>query len=221
MKMTTPLGNSAFEIKEGEVFSLVIENKALFRSYIEELYKQSEGADGKIVLSENGTPVSLHKNVNIIDKFIPFSVNTKQVLSGICSALEKRAEDEEHFLKTSQLMADIENYISELCFDFPFRTECTKLTPETVIKALHVSAAEDYESLDEAVLYYMSLVTEFDGRKLFVFINMRSFFSDSEMRRFAEEVRLKQMYVLLIESHAYENIEGTERLVTDEDLCEF
>ena len=57
MKMTTPLGNSAFEIKEGEVFSLVIENKALFRSYIEELHKQSEGADGKIVLSENGTPV--------------------------------------------------------------------------------------------------------------------------------------------------------------------
>ena len=54
-----------------------------------------------------------------------------------------------------------------------------------------------------------------------MFINMRSIFSDSEMRRFAEEVRLKQMYVLLIESHAYENIEGTERLVTDEDLCEF
>lgn len=220
MKLVSPMFGSIIEINDGEVFSLVLENKALLRSYLEDLYAQTNGENGKIVLSENDEPVSIRKNVEIIDSFIPFDLNTKHMLSCICSALEKKAADEEFFLKTSALLTDVENYITDLCFELPFKPECKKLSASALIKAAQVCISYDYNSVIEAVMDYMSIIRDFDKTNLFVLVNFGSYFSDSEINMFVKTAKLKQMKVLLIDSHAYKSVNGINRLVIDEDLCE-
>lgn len=220
MKLVSPMFGSIIEINDGEVFSLVLENKALLRSYLEDLYAQTNGENGKIVLSENDEPVSIRKNVEIIDSFIPFDLNTKHMLSCICSALEKKAADEEFFLKTSALLTDVENYITDLCFELPFKPECKKLSASALIKAAQVCISYDYNSVIEAVMDYMSIIRDFDKTNLFVLVNFGSYFSDSEINMFVKTAKLKQMKVLLIDSRAYKSVTGINRLVIDEDLCE-
>lgn len=221
MKLASPMFSSVIEINDGEVFSLIIENQTLFRGYLEDLYLQHSGEEGKIVLSEENVPVSIEKYVDIQDHFTPFCINTKHMISTIGSALEKRAVNEENFLKTSSLLAAIENYISDLCFDMPLCSECIKLSASSVIKAAQVTVSEDFTSEIEKIISYMSLVCDLTNTKLFIFVNMRSYFSDNEIEDFANEVRRKQFRALLIESSAHSAVSGMGRLTVDNDLCEF
>lgn len=220
MKLASPMFETVIEINEGEVFSLILENKTLFRSYLEDLYAQANGENGSIVLSENNEPVPIKKNIEIIDSFVPFDINTKHMLSCICSVLEKRAADEDFFLKTSALLSDIENYISDLCFELPFSPECKKLSAASLIKAAQVCVSYDYNSVIEAVTDYMTIIRDFDKTNLFILVNFGSYFSEAEINMFVRTMKLKQMRILTIDSAEFKS-SGIKRLTIDDDLCEF
>lgn len=220
MKISSPLFNSSLKITGGSPLSVVIENKKLFRSYVEDLYAQMSGAEGKIVLSKNDEPILINKNAEIIDNFITFDINTKAMQGGIFSALEKKAVSEEFYIKTSKLLSDIENYIYDLCFDLPFSAECKKLSSSSLIKSLQVCVADDYSSRLEALLDYMSLITEFSGEKLFIFVNMCAYFSEDEMALFVSDVKSKMFSVMFVDSVEVFGALSDNRLIIDNDLCE-
>ena len=60
---------------------------------------------------------------------------------------------------------------------------------------------------------------ELDRDRLFVMINMRTYFSDEEMEIFIESVCLHSFKILLIESSAQSKLKNTQRYTVDEDLC--
>ena len=66
----------------------------------------------------------------------------------------------------------------------------------------------------------MELITEFDRKKLFLTINMRSFVPDDEMERFAETAIMHGYDIIAVESCAYKMLRNERRLIIDEDLCE-
>ena len=59
------------------------------------------------------------------------------------------------------------------------------------------------------------------GKKLFITLNMRSYFSDNEIELFIGEIKRKQLYVLMLENCARKKITGSDQLIIDSDLCEF
>ena len=67
----------------------------------------------------------------------------------------------------------------------------------------------------------MELMRELDRDRLFIMINMRSYFSNEEMERFVESVCLHDFKLLLIESTSRSILNNTKRYTIDEDLCEF
>lgn len=67
----------------------------------------------------------------------------------------------------------------------------------------------------------MELVRELDRDKLFIMVNMRSYFSDEDMENFTESVSLHDFKVLLLENHMSPKLTNTKRYVIDIDLCEF
>lgn len=220
MKIVSTYFNSQIEIGQGETFLLVIENQRLFKTLLEDIHKQVNGEEGDIVISKNNVPVSVSKNIDVIENFAPFDINGKAFISKIVSLMETVAVDAEHFVKTSQLLADIENYIVDLSFDFPFDVECTKLNVSSLIKSLSVCVADDNVDDIETILDYMSLVTDVDKQKLFVTVNMRSYFDDESMYAFVNAVARKQLRVLMLESSMRDKIQNVSGLIIDKDLCE-
>ena len=90
-----------------------------------------------------------------------------------------------------------------------------------IIKAASVAIADDFENEIEEIISYMSLILDFDGKKLFIMLNMRSYFSDEEIEKFADEIKRKQLCVLMLENCTRKKIAGMEQLTIDIDLCEF
>ncbi len=221
MKIACPYFDSLIEINEGIPFYLIIENQSLFRRFVEDIHSQLFGGDGDTVLSIDNTPVAMNKYADILENFAPFDINSKTMLSGISAAIEKVAVDEKHYMETSRLIAETEKYISELSFSLPVTIECRKLNIGTIIKAASVAIADDFENVIEKIISYMSLILDLGGKKLFITLNMRSYFSDEEMEGFIGEIKRKQICVLMLETCARKKIAGTEQLIIDSDLCEF
>ena len=67
----------------------------------------------------------------------------------------------------------------------------------------------------------MELVRIFEKDKLFITVNMRSFFDDAFMDRFMQSVSSHRYKVLMIENKAYNILSNEIRFTVDEDLCEF
>ena len=67
----------------------------------------------------------------------------------------------------------------------------------------------------------MELVREFDRDKLFVLLNLRSFFADEHVEKFLETVSVHGYKVLLLDSVSRKKLAHENRITIDNDLCEF
>lgn len=220
MRFIFPEISKALEFGEGYVNCLVIENQKLFSSLIGDIYSQIEGNDGFSVLSVDYTPVDMSKYAELITTFIPFDMNRKNLLNKMLSALEKMALDESNYYKTTMLLSSIENYISDLTFELPCQIDCNRMTVSSLLKSagIHISG-EDGNSL-ENIVDYMELVREFEKDKLFIFVNMRSYFDNQAMENFFKTVISHKYKVLLIDGFEHQKLDNEIRVIIDSDLCE-
>lgn len=206
---------------EGYVQELVIENKPLFFRVVNDVYNQADGAVGGFTLSVGDKPVEFSRYVDVTVQFAPFEINRKSLLSKLCSSLEKKALSAENYMKTVELLTELENFVQRLAEELPLEIGCSKVAIGPVLRAVAPEIEEDGKQAVEKVFEYMELVRELDRDRLFVMVNMRTYFSDDDMEKFAESAALHDFRVLLLESASFSRLKNTKRYTVDEDLCEF
>lgn len=151
MKFVYPEINEVFDTENGMYNSVVIENKKLFTDIITDLYNQKDGFEGKTVISENHTPIQISKKVDIIDKFIPFRLNTKSIINGIAYALEKCEVNEDNISRTLSLVAQTESFLMDRAFEFPCSISFEKISISSIIKHSGINVETDLNSISEKV----------------------------------------------------------------------
>ena len=121
-------------------------------------------------------------------------------------------------------LSNIENIIGEWAFSFPCDIIAGKISVSTLLKSVGIELRDEYEGDRggvEKILDYMELVREFDRNKLFITVNMRSFFDDEIIAEFMKTVISHEYRVLMLESQAYPKLAFEKRVTIDADLCEF
>jgi CRISPR-associated protein Csn2 len=208
------------EFQEGFVYSLFIENQTLFRTLLEDLYNQTNKFEGFCVLSVNNTPIEIDKYVELITSYVPFDINQKRFLNKILGELEKLSLDATNYLTTQQIIADIEKYIDELSFDLGLEIELSKLTFSNLLKSVGILISEDYEQPLENLLNFFDIVLDLDKDKLFITVNLRSYYNDQELKPFINTVINKKIKLLMIETYEHPLLDNESRTLIDSDLCE-
>lgn len=220
MKLMIPYFSAPICFEENILNSVVIENQKLFREIIDDIRCQIDKSEGNIVFSKKDTPLNMSGNVEIISEFLELDLNCKNLISKVQSLMEKTALDELHYMETQKILAAIEQYVQGLSFSCSCDVECGKLTVSNLLKMTGIRFAVSYRSHIEKLFDYMSLVRDLDKDKLFIFVNMRSWFTDEEMEMFAKTILLHKYYVLLIDNCEYPKLESEKRIIIDRDLCE-
>ena len=220
MKLVHPLLQTVFDTERHGVLTLVSENAAFFRAFLEDLTAQINGDPGQIVLSMRDQPIDAGKYLEILDQFVPFEINRKPLLTKILGVLEKKALNEDFYIPTRELLADIEKYAEDLAFSENCDIICSKVSVSSLLRAIGIELRDDYENLAEKILDYMELVREYDRDKLFLTVNLRSYFSDRETEMFAESASLHGFHLLMLENREYPRLPNEFRVVVDKDLCE-
>ena len=206
---------------EGVAVELVIENRKFFCDLVNSLSLQTDGAAGDAVLSLADKPVEFARHADMTVQFAPFLLNRKTLLTKLQAYLEKKALMAENYSETMEILNRTEGYVQHLAEELPFAIDCKKVAIGYLIKALSPECEESGESTIEKVFTYMEMVRELDCERLFIMVNMRTYFSDEEMARFVESVNLHGFQLLLLESTAFPGLKDVKRYTVDEDLCEF
>lgn len=219
MKFVYPHIDFVFDTECGKVNTLVIENQPLFTSVLSDIRSQLSGNDGVSVLSQSDKIISISKNLELLDSFVPFELNSKTIVSRIAADLESKAVSDDFYIRTAETVSRVEALLDSLAFDYSCDIDFTKIDIGAIIKASGIIVRSSHDSLAEKVLDYFELITEFVGKKLFVTVNLRCYISDKQAELFAATVLSHGYHLIMIEGFEHERIPNENRLVVDSDLC--
>ena len=200
--------------------TVVIENPNLLCKLLLDIESQLQGNDGKTVLCENNKILPIDKYLELHSCFIPFNINQKGLVNKITKRLNENAIDPDHYLKSTEIVSELERYGMELSLGLVGNIEFTNLSIDNLIKSIGPSIVDDYDSLSEKLLDYFELVREYDRGKTFVLLNLRSFLHQGDLQCFVDEILMRGYQVILMESREYPQLEKERRYVVDESLCE-
>lgn len=220
MKLAHPQMENVLELSEEKIATLVIENQDFFREFLQDIQSQIDGYPGKAVISEKSKLLDWTKSGELIDRFLSFPLNRKPLLTKISAAMEAEAMSESFYSRTVQLLSQVECYLEDLTFSLDCDVVCGACTVSGLLKCAGLSLREDYDDPLERLLDYMELVRCYEREKLFVFVNLRSFYSDDAVSRFLQTSLAHGYKLLLVDSQEYPCLPEERRLVIDKDLCE-
>lgn len=199
----------------------IIESPTHFSEYVIEMHSQIEGSEGRFVLSESDKIIVLSKSAVIILNPFAVDINTRKVLNKLYSELSNYAKSEQMYVKTSEFLRLMQEYLLEL-------EQCTEhnleYDPEIDITSLLKSVNVHYEttSMDfrESLLQYVKILADIGGIRLFIFVNLRSYLTDNQMTEIIREMNYQNIRGVFIENQTRENLEGVQTYVIDTDNCE-
>lgn len=221
MKIVHPKINSKIEISDHEISVIVIEEPDFFSELLIDIKKQINNFEGNTVLSVSNEPVSFRKYVELITDPLSIEMNNRVILKKVIAAMEKCGQDAVYYERTQKLLAEIETYINDLSLNFDAEIECHDISFQQILKATELTVADEYSRLVDKIYAYMELIREFEGDKLFIFVNLSSYIGNEQLQEFVNTVIGHSFRVLLIDSHDSERLDKENRLIVDCDLCEF
>ncbi len=224
MRFAHPEIETVFTWPRTRVPVVVIEDARLFRRLVTDIRLAIEGEETPAILSVNDKPIGMAKYAELLADFLSFPINRKPLLTKVSAKLEQKAVSAEHFLGTQELLSTVETAVEEWAFDIPCDITVTNVTVAALLKAVGLSLREEYDGERgeaEKVLDYMELVREFDREKLFITVNMRSWFSDEVIADFMATALSHEYRLLMLESSSHPLLEQECRTTVDRDLCEF
>lgn len=221
MNLAHPQLDHVLAVGAGYVATLVIERPSFFRAFLQDIDEQFRGGEGRAVLSRDGTILSMDRHAELIDSFVHFQLGRKPLLTRLANRLELLAVEEENYLKTMRLMGELEQYIQELAMPLPCGVGCSKMNFGGILKAVGLEIPDDHESDLERLLDYMELTRELERERLFILVNLRSYYSDAEVEAFFASALAHELLILPVDSVSRARLGNERRVTVDDDLCEF
>lgn len=202
------------------VCELIIENPKFLRELVKDLTVDEE--EKEVSISIEGKVLSFDKDLDVIFNPLKLDFNNKRTMATLLKLLLRSSLSEDFYLATNKLKTKIVKYFSEIvdAENFEFGVSTDDFTMDSVAKAISVHIVGDEDDFVELLTDYVSMMTELASIKLFIFINLRCFISDEDMKRFHHNLNNHQINVLLLEGLTKAKMENIPRLIIDQDMCE-
>lgn len=223
MKMVYPEWTHQIEFVEGKTQILVIENQALFYDFVKDLYSQcNDGIEGKVVLSEEAKILSISKQAYICVNMLDLDVNSKKVLTKLYNELKSDVYDEELYVETNDIMAEIERYCNSIADKSLYNLEYDlELDISGLFKYANIRIQQEEEGILGRILNYIEVMHTLLKLDLAIFVNLKSYLSNDECKKLYEMVQYWKVTLLLIENHCEEERSDDEVVyLIDKDGCE-
>ena len=207
------------EFRENEIQVITIENKEYFSDFLQNLYNQSRGMEGKIIISEGEKILSLSKCAEVIWNPFSIDINNKKILGKLYHELND-ISSEEQYREICELNSEIVRYLDELClkvsYPIQFQLEMDVLD---LYKMYGVQLEKEGKSMFETLLEYMKIMASLCEMHLIIFVNAKNYFSEIQLQELYKTAFYCKINLLLIEACQSKCLEGENNQLIDKDLC--
>ncbi|ATV65990.1 type II-A CRISPR-associated protein Csn2 [Fusobacterium pseudoperiodonticum] len=210
--------NFKIDFEDKSIFSLIIENKKLYRKVIEDLINNISIDDSNIILSENNKLIVPEKEIFVFSDYFNFDVN-KFVLNKYYKELKNLSENE-FFDETVEIKEALRNYVTKLIEnEYSVKLE-EDLDISQILKAFGIKFQRN-EDLLLNLFEWIKILNELLGYEIFFFINLENFLSDNELVEFSKFILYNKYKVIFLENFNRNKLFDDDNLIIiDNDLCE-
>lgn len=210
--------NFKIDFDDKNIFSLIIENKRVYRKIIEDLVNNSNIEDGNIILSKNNKLIIPEKEIFVFLDYFNFDIN-KLVLNKYYKELKNLSENEflNETLEIKEILKDYINKLIENNYSLKFEDD---LDVSQILKAFSIKF-ERSENLLLNLFEWIKILNEILGYEIFFFINLENFLSEDELLEFFKFILYNKYRVVFLENFYRNKLSDDEKLIIiDNDLCE-
>lgn len=211
------------DMKENKVPVYIVENTRFFRQMIEELKDQiDENLEGNFLFFEGEKEVNISKDICLISDIFSLDFKNKKLSNALLKRLKEEISKEEYYLEKLELESKMLTLLEKIVFQMPEQIEMQdSFDYDDFFKMFHIKFEEHYEDYVEKVIDILSLYFSLSVAKCFLFVNLKTFFTEEECRRLYQECFYKKIPIILLENQESCYImEEEEKIIIDEDLCE-
>lgn len=210
--------NFKIDFEDKSIFSLIIENKKLYRKIIEDLINNISIDDGNIILSKNNKLIVPEKEIFVFSDYFNFDVN-KFVLNKYYKELKNLSENN-FFDETLEIKEVLRNYVTKLVEnEYSIKLE-EDLDISQILKAFGVKFQRN-EDLLLNLFEWIKILNELLGYEIFFFINLENFLSNDELVEFSKFILYNKYRVVFLENFNRNRLFDDDNLIIiDNDLCE-
>ncbi len=221
MKLVHPDYGFQMQFGHENVCELVIESPGLFAKYVQELLRQTEGEEGNFVLSEGEKEYPLSKYAELIVNPLAVDINDKKILNKLYHELAKQSVEDEMYLLTQKVAADLQSYFFQLEQKCPYMLESDmEIDMMAVFKAMGVKLENYSDDFFENIVQYIKILAELMGKRLCIFVNIRSYLDDVQMEQLVQMAIYNEIGLLFVEKSQEGFSNGVVRYIIDKDNCE-
>lgn len=206
-------------LKENEIIILTIENQKAYRDILSDLWKQVEGGEGEIILSEGEKIKKISKDMEVI--FNPFGLdcNNRKVINKLYQEL-KEISEETLIQEYAEVNKNIIEYLEKIVQHVPYALEFDlDLDLNTLLKMYNVRISSLSEGLLENIIEYMRTMSRICNVRIFTFVGLKQYLTSDELEQLYEFVFYEKIYLISIESIFIKRLEGEKCWILDKDLC--
>lgn len=210
--------NFKIDFEDKSIFSLIIENKKLYRKIIEDLINNISIDDSNIILSKNNKLIVPEKEIFVFSDYFNFDVN-KFVLNKYYKELKNLSEND-FFDETLKIKEVLRNYVTKLVEnEYSIKLE-EDLDISQILKAFGVKFQRN-EDLLLNLFEWIKILNELLGYEIFFFINLENFLSNDELVEFSKFILYNKYRVVFLENFNRNKLFDDDNLIIiDNDLCE-
>ena len=198
---------------------VTLENIERFSEYINELLCQFEGESGGFVLSEREKTLPLSKHSTLVLNPFSISCNEPKILKRVYAELNEEALSV-HAELTAEINSYIISYLDQLVggVHYPLRFELEMDIPG-LLKLYGVKLDETDTDLLTRLTDYIKLSHRILGVVLFIFVGIKSYLSNDQLRHLYHEMQNEKAIFLDFESRYIDKIAEESHTLFDKDWC--
>lgn len=199
----------------------IIELPVVMTKYVQELCHQCSGGEGRFVLSQGDKEIDLSKKIELIMNPFMIEINGRKILNKLYSELDKISKTETMYMQTLKIARDIKEYILSLEYEADYSLEFeTELDVPGLLKIAGVKYEETEIDFLEKLIRYIKIIVRVLSIKVIVFINLRSYLSETQMQEVIKEIEYQEIQAIFMENQERVGLEGGKRYIIDKDQCE-
>lgn len=213
------LFDDALKMSENQILNIVIENRESYRKLIEDLLHKKAGEDRGVFISENLEEISF-KNIDIISDLFSISLNGKNLLNALLNKIDKLVFDEAFSIDAMKISSQLENLFINISDNLDYEIEFSNVISfKDLAKVSDVRFEEKSLSFLETIMKYVQASSDLLNTKLFIFLNLKAYFSKEEIDFLYEFFIYNKIPVIIIQSEIYFKNDNENLIIVDNDLC--
>lgn len=204
---------------------LFIKNKKVLKTTIQSINELINGlSHNDVVIDHDLKMISFNKDVIMILNYFNLETYYKQIETVAYKKINEFVQDDiQEKIQIEEKVFKLGELLYNLSLDLD--TEFTYNNDINIVNLLKLYSFKVDDSMlnssYDKLLYLISAISEFDLKKVIVFVNLKSFYEEHEILEIYKLLRYKKILFICIESNNYDIIGEEISYEIDEDFVEF